>query len=137
MRWSFGHGDLIPFSRRETPPPSPPPPFLFTFHDSLCLSTSSSSLLGAHVAVDESIETIRQFRVEQTYAVKTGKWYFEFEALSGGDMRVGWARPACRPDVELGTDDQAYVFDGYRVNSIPDLITRVAVLIFLSELYHI
>ncbi|XP_075893569.1 ryanodine receptor 3 isoform X4 [Nelusetta ayraudi] len=69
---------------------------------------------GAHVVVDESIETIRLFRVEQTYAVKTGKWYFEFEALTGGDMRVGWARPACRPDVELGTDAQAFVFDGYK-----------------------
>uniref|UniRef100_A0A7N8XJ13 Ryanodine receptor 3 n=1 Tax=Mastacembelus armatus TaxID=205130 RepID=A0A7N8XJ13_9TELE len=60
------------------------------------------------------IETIRFFRVEQTYAVKTGMWYFEFEALTGGDMRVGWARPGCRPDVELGVDDQAFVFDGYR-----------------------
>ncbi|XP_056620483.1 ryanodine receptor 3 [Triplophysa dalaica] len=60
------------------------------------------------------IESIRLFRVEKTYAVKTGKWYFEFEALTGGDMRVGWARPGCRPDVELGIDDQAFVFDGYR-----------------------
>ncbi|XP_054474291.1 ryanodine receptor 3 [Anoplopoma fimbria] len=67
-----------------------------------------------HVVDDQSIETIRFFRVEQTYAVKTGKWYFEFEALSGGDMRVGWARPGCRPDVELGTDDQAFVFDGWK-----------------------
>uniref|UniRef100_A0A3P9HZG3 B30.2/SPRY domain-containing protein n=1 Tax=Oryzias latipes TaxID=8090 RepID=A0A3P9HZG3_ORYLA len=63
---------------------------------------------------DQDVETIRFFRVEQTYALKTGKWYFEFEVLSGGDMRVGWARPGCRPDVELGSDDQAYVFDGYR-----------------------
>lgn len=68
-----------------------------------------------HLVDDQSIDTIRFFRVEQTYAVKTGKWYFEYEALSGGDMRVGWARPACRPDVELGTDDQAFVFDGYKV----------------------
>uniref|UniRef100_A0A665TSU5 Ryanodine receptor 3 n=1 Tax=Echeneis naucrates TaxID=173247 RepID=A0A665TSU5_ECHNA len=67
-----------------------------------------------HVVDDQSIETIRFFRVEQTYAVKTGKWYFEFEAITGGDMRVGWARPGCRPDVELGVDDQAFVFDGYR-----------------------
>ncbi|XP_037606363.1 ryanodine receptor 3 isoform X5 [Sebastes umbrosus] len=66
-----------------------------------------------HLLEDQSVETIRFFRVEQTYAVKTGKWYFEFEALSGGDMRVGWARIGCRPDVELGTDDQAFVFDGY------------------------
>ncbi|TMS12329.1 Ryanodine receptor 3 [Larimichthys crocea] len=69
---------------------------------------------AAHEVDDHSIETIRLFRVEQTYAVTTGKWYFEFEALSGGDMRVGWARPGCRPDVELGADDQAFVFDGYR-----------------------
>uniref|UniRef100_A0A3Q3KQK1 Ryanodine receptor 3 n=1 Tax=Mastacembelus armatus TaxID=205130 RepID=A0A3Q3KQK1_9TELE len=67
-----------------------------------------------HMVDDQSIETIRFFRVEQTYAVKTGMWYFEFEALTGGDMRVGWARPGCRPDVELGVDDQAFVFDGYR-----------------------
>nr|XP_061824814.1 ryanodine receptor 3-like isoform X1 [Nerophis lumbriciformis] len=61
-----------------------------------------------------SIDKIRFFRVERTYAVKTGKWYFEFEAVTGGDMRVGWARPGCKPDVELGTDDLAFVFDGYR-----------------------
>lgn len=68
--------------------------------------------------VDETIETTRLFRVEQTYAVKTGKWYFEFEAITGGDMRVGWARPGCRPDVELGADDQVFVFDGYRVSEL-------------------
>uniref|UniRef100_A0A3Q3JZU9 Ryanodine receptor 3 n=1 Tax=Monopterus albus TaxID=43700 RepID=A0A3Q3JZU9_MONAL len=61
-----------------------------------------------------SIDKIRFFRVEKTYAVKTGRWYFEFEAVTGGDMRVGWARPGCKPDVELGTDELAFVFDGYR-----------------------
>lgn len=71
--------------------------------------------LAAHKGEGGGIESIRVFRVEKTYAVKTGKWYFEFEALTGGDMRVGWARPGCRPDVELGIDDQAFVFDGYRV----------------------
>lgn len=63
-----------------------------------------------------SIDKVRFFRVERTYAVKTGKWYFEFEAVTGGDMRVGWARPGCKPDVELGTDAHAFVFDGYRVH---------------------
>uniref|UniRef100_A0A671X2B4 Ryanodine receptor 3 n=1 Tax=Sparus aurata TaxID=8175 RepID=A0A671X2B4_SPAAU len=52
-----------------------------------------------------SVDKVRFFRVERTYAVKTGKWYFEFEAVTGGDMRVGWARPGCKPDVELGTDE--------------------------------
>uniref|UniRef100_A0A8C3RI37 Ryanodine receptor 3 n=1 Tax=Cyanoderma ruficeps TaxID=181631 RepID=A0A8C3RI37_9PASS len=59
-----------------------------------------------------SIDKIRFFRAEQSYAVKSGKWYFEFEAVTGGDMRVGWARPGCRPDIELGADDQAFVFEG-------------------------
>nr|XP_009293049.1 ryanodine receptor 3 isoform X2 [Danio rerio] len=68
----------------------------------------------AHQVEKEGIESIRLFRVEKTYAVKTGKWYFEFEAITGGDMRVGWARPGCRPDIELGMDDQSFVFDGHR-----------------------
>ncbi|XP_045306090.1 ryanodine receptor 3 isoform X10 [Leopardus geoffroyi] len=61
-----------------------------------------------------SIDKIRFFRVERSYAVRSGKWYFEFEVVTGGDMRVGWARPGCRPDVELGADDQAFVFEGSR-----------------------
>uniref|UniRef100_A0A665VNQ3 Ryanodine receptor 3 n=1 Tax=Echeneis naucrates TaxID=173247 RepID=A0A665VNQ3_ECHNA len=69
---------------------------------------------GGQVAERLSIDKIRFFRVERTYAVKTGKWYFEFETVTGGDMRVGWARPGCKPDVELGTDELAFVFDGYR-----------------------
>lgn len=73
-------------------------------------------LLTGHVVERLSIDKIRFFRLERTYAVKTGKWYFEFEVVTGGDMRVGWARPGVRPDVELGTDDQAYVFDGYKVS---------------------
>lgn len=63
-----------------------------------------------------SIDKIRFFRVERSYAVRSGKWYFEFEVVTGGDMRVGWARPGCRPDIELGADDQAFVFEGSRVS---------------------
>lgn len=71
-----------------------------------------------------SIDKVRFFRVERTYAVKTGKWYFEFEAVTGGDMKVGWARPGCKPDVELGTDELAFVFDGYKVSCQPDQISK-------------
>ncbi|CAK6957144.1 ryanodine receptor 3-like [Scomber scombrus] len=70
---------------------------------------------GAGQVVERlSIDKVRFFRVERTYAVKAGKWYFEFDAVTGGDMRVGWARPGCKPDVEIGTDELAFVFDGYR-----------------------
>uniref|UniRef100_A0A7M4FJ88 Ryanodine receptor 2 n=1 Tax=Crocodylus porosus TaxID=8502 RepID=A0A7M4FJ88_CROPO len=60
------------------------------------------------------IEKFRIFRTEKTYAVKAGKWYFEFEAATAGDMRVGWTRPGCLPDQELGADEQAFVFDGFK-----------------------
>uniref|UniRef100_A0A672JJC7 Ryanodine receptor 2b (cardiac) n=1 Tax=Salarias fasciatus TaxID=181472 RepID=A0A672JJC7_SALFA len=59
-----------------------------------------------------SAEKCRVFRPDKSYAVTRGKWYFEFEILTAGNMRVGWVRPGCTPDKELGSDDQAYVFDG-------------------------
>ncbi|XP_073497742.1 ryanodine receptor 1 isoform X6 [Phyllobates terribilis] len=59
-------------------------------------------------------ERMRIFRAEKSYAVKSGKWYFEFEAVTTGEMRVGWARPDVRPEVELGADELAYVFNGCR-----------------------
>ncbi|KAM9612984.1 ryanodine receptor 2 [Trichechus inunguis] len=59
-------------------------------------------------------ERFRIFRAEKTYAVKAGKWYFEFEAVTAGDMRVGWSRPGCQPDQELGSDERAFAFDGFK-----------------------
>ncbi|KAM4879798.1 LOW QUALITY PROTEIN: ryanodine receptor 1 [Sylvia borin] len=56
----------------------------------------------------------RLFRAERGSAVRSGKWYFEFEAVTPGEMRVGWARPGLRPDTELGSDDMAFVFNGHR-----------------------
>ncbi|KAL4647687.1 ryanodine receptor 1-like isoform X1 [Arapaima gigas] len=54
----------------------------------------------------------RLFRAEKSYAVMQGKWYFEFEAVTVGEMRVGWARPSVQADTELGADELAYVFSG-------------------------
>ena len=82
-----------------------------------------------------TIDKIRFFRVERTYAVRTGKWYFEFEAVTGGDMRVGWARPDCKPDLELGTDELAFVFDGYRVRATrPPPLPRSLVIVTIAIL---
>ncbi|KAM9462023.1 ryanodine receptor 2 [Clarias gariepinus] len=61
-----------------------------------------------------SAERFRIFRAEKTYCVNAGKWYFELEVVTAGEMRVGWARPGCLPDQELGSDDQAFVFDGFK-----------------------
>ncbi|KAG7259120.1 hypothetical protein CRUP_027103 [Coryphaenoides rupestris] len=57
-------------------------------------------------------DKVRIFRAEKSYAVTQGKWYFEFEAVTTGEMRVGWARPHVRADTELGADELAYVFNG-------------------------
>ncbi|XP_023662899.1 ryanodine receptor 1b isoform X3 [Paramormyrops kingsleyae] len=57
-------------------------------------------------------DKVRLFRAEKSYAVTQGKWYFEFEAVTAGEMRVGWARPSVRSDIELGTDELAFVFNG-------------------------
>lgn len=38
-----------------------------------------------------------------------------FQVVTAGQMRVGWARPGCLPDQDLGSDDQAFVFDGFKV----------------------
>ncbi|KAK7926103.1 hypothetical protein WMY93_008413 [Mugilogobius chulae] len=59
-------------------------------------------------------DKIRVFRAEKSYAVTQGKWYFEFEAVTVGEMRVGWARPCVRADTELGADELAYVFNGFK-----------------------
>ncbi|KAA8583639.1 hypothetical protein FQN60_014847 [Etheostoma spectabile] len=60
-----------------------------------------------------SAEKCRVFRPDKSYSVTQGKWYFELEIVTAGNMRVGWARPGCTPDKELGSDNQAYVFDGF------------------------
>lgn len=62
------------------------------------------------------------FRAEKSYAITQGKWYFEFEAVTVGEMRVGWARPSVRADTELGADELAYVFNGFKVRAKPSYV---------------
>ncbi|XP_033608233.1 ryanodine receptor isoform X6 [Cryptotermes secundus] len=60
----------------------------------------------------------RTYRVEKNYAVTTGKWYFEFEIMTAGPMRVGWARADCSPGYQLGSDEYTWAFDGYNAIKI-------------------
>ena len=61
----------------------------------------------------------RTYRVEKHYAVSGGKWYFEFEVLTAGPMRVGWAKADCSPGNMLGSDENTWAFDGYNVSIAP------------------
>ncbi|XP_072558334.1 ryanodine receptor 1-like isoform X2 [Paramormyrops kingsleyae] len=69
---------------------------------------------SAHCAGGLRVDKIRVFRAEKSYAVTQGKWYFEFETVTVGEMRVGWARPNVCADAELGVDDLSYVFNGFK-----------------------
>lgn len=61
----------------------------------------------------ESASRSRTYRAETTYAVTSGKWYYEFEVVTPGYMRVGWARVNAEPADELGSGMHSYGFDGY------------------------
>ncbi|XP_033127881.1 ryanodine receptor 2-like [Anneissia japonica] len=61
----------------------------------------------------DTTQKCRVFRSEKSYAVTSGKWYYEFEVLTAGRMNVGWARPSIDPGVSLGVDGKAFVFDGF------------------------
>lgn len=69
-------------------------------------------------------DKVRIFRAEKSYAITQGKWYFEFEAVTTGEMRVGWARPNVRSDTELGADELAYVFNGNKVSQFRFTLVR-------------
>nr|CAD7424343.1 unnamed protein product [Timema monikensis] len=60
----------------------------------------------------------RTYRAERNYAVSTGKWYFEFEILTAGPMRVGWAKADCNPGCQLGSDESTWAFDGYNEEKV-------------------
>lgn len=47
-----------------------------------------------------------------------GKWYFEFEILTAGPMRVGWARADAPPGNKIGSDEFTWAFDGFAVSIV-------------------
>lgn len=57
----------------------------------------------------------RTYRAEATYKVTGGKWYYEFEVLTEGFMKVGWMDVCAMPDIRLGEDDKSFGFDGFLV----------------------
>ncbi|KAK6622641.1 hypothetical protein RUM43_008483 [Polyplax serrata] len=63
-------------------------------------------------------QDFRTYRVEKNYAVSSGKWYFEFEILTAGPMRVGWARADCPPGNKLGNDEFTWAFDGFNEEKV-------------------
>lgn len=78
--------------------------------------------------------SFRTYRVEKHYAVSNGKWYFEFEVLTAGPMRVGWAKADCMPGSMLGSDENTWAFDGYNVSVILiSCVTTLRLLIYVEN----
>lgn len=74
---------------------------------------------GAEKELKAMRQFARTYRAEATYAVTSGKWYFEFEVLTAGFMKVGWMDIGAPPDTELGLDDRSYGFDGSAIGFSP------------------
>ncbi|XP_052768471.1 ryanodine receptor 2-like isoform X9 [Mya arenaria] len=60
----------------------------------------------------EKMKKTRTYRAQLTYAVKSGKWYYECEVLTTGYMKIGWALESASPAEEIGMDGLSYAFDG-------------------------
>ncbi|XP_071036526.1 ryanodine receptor [Parasteatoda tepidariorum] len=74
---------------------------------------STEALEGAVGQKDQTKYDQRTYRAESTYAVTSGKWYFEFEVMTPGSVKVGWATLPFIPSVELGGDDHSWAYDGH------------------------
>ena len=55
----------------------------------------------------------RTYRAEKTYAVTSGKWYYEVEIMTDGPIKVGWSLVPASPDFELGGDESSWCYDGH------------------------
>ena len=56
--------------------------------------------------------------------------YYEFELVTTGYMKVGFAKTTMEPGIELGMDGSSYAFDGHKVSAVVRFchLTTMAVL---------
>ena len=56
--------------------------------------------------------TSRTYRVTKLFGVTSGKWYYECEILTEGQIKIGWSLADGSPDFELGGDVSSWCYDG-------------------------
>ncbi|KAH7933995.1 hypothetical protein HPB49_020195 [Dermacentor silvarum] len=75
---------------------------------------TAESLEGVQSKVASVKYDQRTYRAEVTYSVSEGKWYFEFEVMTLGPMKVGWANASSfLPSCEIGGDHNSWAYDGF------------------------
>lgn len=74
---------------------------------------NSIELSGHENILNNATEVgLRHYRAEKTYAVHTGRWYYEVEICTLGHVQVGWADLNFRSNSEtLGCDENSWAFD--------------------------
>lgn len=55
--------------------------------------------------------TTRTYRAEKTYAISSGKWYYECELLSAGSVKIGWSLLASSPITDIAHCPYSYSFE--------------------------
>ncbi len=68
--------------------------------------------LDYQISNSEILERFCYFLTSNTFFSR----YFEFEVLTPGPMRVGWARIDCDPGFQIGSDENSWAFDGFNVS---------------------
>ena len=53
----------------------------------------------------------RTYRAERTYAINTGKWYYEAEIMTNGPIKLGWSSANSVANVDICEDPSSYSFD--------------------------
>ncbi|XP_014664675.1 PREDICTED: ryanodine receptor-like [Priapulus caudatus] len=66
--------------------------------------------------IEEITSAVITYRGQKTYAVMSGKWYYEFEVLTTGFMKLGWVSADHAPNKTIGNDEFSYGFDGFFPN---------------------
>lgn len=70
-------------------------------------------LTGHEVVLNNAREVgLRHYRAEKTYAVHSGRWYYEVEIGTLGHIQIGWANLCFKSDSpSLGCDENSWAYD--------------------------
>lgn len=75
--------------------------------------SKTDELSGYEVILNNAPEVgLRHYRAEKTYAVHSGRWYYEVEIGTLGIIQIGWANlNFCSSSPSLGCDENSWAFD--------------------------
>lgn len=77
---------------------------------------------GDHERGTEEMNSIkihnRTYRLEKTYGVTSGRWYYEVEILTEGCIKIGWQTTGTPPQGDVGDHGTSWSFNGTREEKI-------------------